>query len=48
MFILGTVSQLYAYYQEHGEAIPEILNQWKEISAQDPLPEVKRAWPESD
>ena len=40
--------QLYVYYQEQGEAIPEVLNQWKEISAQDPLPEVKRAWPESN
>jgi len=36
--------QLYGLFRSRNKDIPEILNKWKEISQNDPLPEVRRIW----
>lgn len=37
-------SRLAAYYSDEDLSVPEILNQWKEASSKDTLPEVRVAW----
>jgi hypothetical protein len=36
--------QLYRLFRSRNKDIPEILNKWKEISQNDPLPEVRQIW----
>ncbi len=37
-------SELYRYYGECGREMPEILQEWQQISFEDPLPEVRKAF----
>jgi hypothetical protein len=39
--------RLFVHFTNSNKEVPQILVRWKEIGQNDPLPEVRRAWPET-
>jgi hypothetical protein len=42
---VGLAHRLFVHFTNSDKEIPQILIRWKEIGQNDPLPEVRRAWP---
>ena len=42
---VGLAHRLFVHFASNNQEVPQILVKWKEISQNDPLPEVRRAWP---
>ena len=41
----GLAHRLFVHFTSNNQEVPQILIKWKEISQNDPLPEVRRVWP---
>ena len=41
-------SELYHRFNQQGRDIPQVLGEWQKVCANDPLPEVRKAWSQRD